>query len=127
MRVTETMKRLNVILVCQNVNSYLETMKIPDDLKKETLSISCVVHSIVEEEDAEEIEAMLNAMSVFYQVTQEDMAREQCKDTTLGIVYQYVTGREKLKSSTISRIKLKAIKRYSVQFDRLTFKQRVLQ
>ena len=65
--------------VCEVVNLYLDTTKIPDDMKKEALSISCMVQPIVEEEDAEEIEGMLNAVSVLNQVTPEDMAEEQKK------------------------------------------------
>ena len=42
-------------LVCKVVDEYLNTTKVPDDLKKEALSISCAIQSIVEEEDAEEI------------------------------------------------------------------------
>ena len=38
--------------VCEVLNSYLNTTKLPDDLKKETLSTSCTVQPIIEEEDA---------------------------------------------------------------------------
>ena len=50
--------------VCEVVDEYLNTTKVPDDLKKEALSISCTLQSIVEEEDAEEIQGMLNSVSV---------------------------------------------------------------
>ena len=46
------------------VDSYLDTTKIPDDPKKEALSISFVIQPIIEEEDPEEIEGMLNSVSV---------------------------------------------------------------
>ena len=59
------------------VDSYLDTTKIPDDLKKEALSISCVKQPIIEEKDTEEIESVLNSVSVLYQVTPEDKAEEQ--------------------------------------------------
>ena len=44
--------------VCEVVDSYLDTTKLPDDLKKEILSISCAVQPIIEEEDAEEVKDM---------------------------------------------------------------------
>ena len=36
-----------------------------------------MVQSLIEEEDAEEIEGMLNAVSVFNQITPEDMTEEE--------------------------------------------------
>ena len=38
--------------VCEVVDEYLNTTKVPDDLKKEALSISCTIQPIMEEEDA---------------------------------------------------------------------------
>ena len=64
-------------LVCEVVDEYLNTTKVPDDLKKEALSISCMVQSIVEEEDVEEIQVMFNSVSLLNQVTPEDMAEER--------------------------------------------------
>ena len=108
------------------VDEYLNTTKVPDDLKKEALSISCAAQSIVEEEDAEEIQGMLNSVSVLNPVTPEDIAEEQKRDPILGLVSQYVTAREKLKSLAIAKMKAKAVLKYLLQFDRLTFKQAVL-
>ena len=82
---------------CQVVDEYLNTAKVLDDLKKEALSISCIIQSIVEEEDAEEIQSMLNSVSVLNQVTPEDMVDHQKKDPVFGLVCPYVTAREKLK------------------------------
>ena len=96
-------------LVCEVVDEYLKTTKVPDDLKKEALSISCAIQLIMEEEDAEEIQGMLNSVSVLNQVTPEDMAEEQKRDPILGLVCQYVTAREKLKTLAISKIKSKAV------------------
>ena len=62
-------------LVCEVVDEYLNTTKVPDDLKKEPLSISCAIQLIMEEEDVEEIQGMLNSVSVLNQVTPEDMAK----------------------------------------------------
>ena len=74
----------------------------------------------------EEIRGMLNSVSVFNQVTPEDMAEEQKRDPILGLVCQYVTAGEKLKLLAIIKIKSKAVQKYLLQFDRLTFKQGVL-
>ena len=103
--------------ICEVVDEYLNTTKVPDGFKKEALSISCTVQSIVEEEDAEEIQGMLNSVSVLNQVTPEDMPEEQKGDLILGLVCPYVTAREKLKSSAITKIKSKAVRKYLLQFD----------
>ena len=63
--------------VCEVVNEYLNTTKVPDDLKREVLSIGCTIQPIIEEEDEEETQGMLNSVSVLIQVTPEDMAEEQ--------------------------------------------------
>ena len=108
------------------VDLYLDTTKSPDDLNKEACSISCVVKSIVVEENAEEIEGMLSALSLLNQVTLEDMAEEKRKDPILRLVCLNITAGEKLKSSDITEIKSKTVQKYLLQFDRLTFKQGVL-
>ena len=113
-------------LVCEVVDDYLNAMKVPDDLKKEALSTSCAIQPIMEEEDAEEIQGMLNSVSVLNQVTPEDMAEEQKRHPILGLVCQYVTAREKLKTLAISEIKFKVVQKYLLQFNRLTFKQGAL-
>ena len=95
--------------ICEVVNSYLNTTKIPDDLKKEPLSINCAVQPITEEEDTEEIEGMLNSVSVLNQVTLEDIAEGQKKDPILRLVCSYVTAGKALKSSAIAKIKSKEV------------------
>ena len=112
--------------VCEVVDEYLNTTKVPDNLKKVALSISCAIQPIIEEENAEEIQGMLNCASVLNEVIPEDMVEEQKREPILGLVCQYVTAREKLKTSAISKIKSKAVQKYLLQFDRLTFKQGVL-
>ena len=92
------------------VDEYLNTSKVPDDLKKEALLISCTIQPIIEEEeDAEEIQSVLNSVSVLNQLTPEDMAKEQKKDPILGLVCPYVTAGETLKSLAIAKIKSKAV------------------
>ena len=120
------MEVISYSLICEVGDKYLNTTKVLDDQKKEALSISCTVQLIVEEEDAEEIQGMLNSVSVLNLVTPEDMAEEQKRDPILGLVCPYVTAGEKLKSSAITKIKSKDIRKYLLQFDRLTFKQGVL-
>ena len=58
------------------------------DLKTEAQNISCVVQSIVEEEDKDEIVSKLNAVSIFEQATPEKMEEEQQKDPILELIYQ---------------------------------------
>ena len=111
--------------ICKVVDQILNTTKVPDDLKGEAQSISCVIQPIMEE-DADEIKGMLNSVFVLNQVTPEDMADEQKKDPILSLVCQYVIAREKLKTLAISKIKSKAVWKYLLQFDRLTFMQGVL-
>ena len=51
------------------------------------------------------------------------MAEEQKRDPILGLVCQFVIAREKLESSAIAKIKSKAVRKYFLEFGRLTFKQ----
>ena len=54
------------------------------------------------------------------------MAEEQPKDPTLELVYQWVTAGEKPKTLAIAKIKSKAVRKYLLQFKRLTTKKGVL-
>ena len=54
------------------------------------------------------------------------MAEEQQKDPTLKLVYQLVTAGEKPKTLAIAKIKSKAVRKYLLQFNRLTLKKGVL-
>ena len=56
-----------------------------------------------------EIQGMLNSVSVLNHVTPGGMAEEQKRDSMLGLVCQYVTAGEKLKTLAISKIKSKAV------------------
>ena len=88
------------MLVCEAFDQCLNGSKIPEDLKQEAQEISCVVQSIVEEEDKQEIDKIVsevNAFSVFGKVTPEEMKEEQQKDLILKLVYKQVTPGEKLK------------------------------
>ena len=112
-------------MVCEAVDLCLNSTKIPKDLKQEVQNISC---AIMEGEDMNEnkIVSSLNAVSTFEHVTQKQMAEEQQKDPTLELVYQLVTAGEKPKTSAIAKIKSKAVRKYLLQFDRLTLKKGVL-
>ena len=74
----------------------------------------------------DKIVSSVNAVSTFEHVTPEQMAEEQQKDPTLELVYQLVTAGEKPKTSAIAKIKSKAVRKYLLQFDRLTLKKGVL-
>ena len=109
--------------VCEAVDLYLNSTKIPEDLKQQV--VSC---AIMEEEDMNEdkIVSIINAVSTFEHVTPKQMSEEQQKDPTLKLVYQLVTAGEKPKTSAIAKIKSKAVRKYLFQFDRLTLKKGVL-
>ena len=106
--------------------------KIPEVLKQEAQDISCAVQSIVEEEyeqyeeEIKEIVSKVNAVSIFGKVLPEEMNEEQQKDSILGLVYKQVTASKKPKTSAITKIKSKAVRKYLLQFKRLTLKQCVL-
>ena len=119
-------------MVCEALDQCLNGSKIPEVLKQEAQDISCAVQTIVEEEDKlykEELKKVvseINAVSVFGNVCPEDMKEEQQKDLILGLVYKYVTGGEKPKTSAIAKLKSKAVRKYLLQFEWLTLKKGVL-
>ena len=119
-------------LVCEALDQCLNGSKIPKVLKQQTQDISCVVQSIVEEEDKQyeeelkEIVSEVNALSIFGKVSQDEMKEEQHKDPILGLVYKYVTADKKPKTLAIAKIKSKAVRKYLLQFERLTLKKGVL-
>ena len=113
-------------LVCEALDQCLNGSKIPRVPKQEAQGISCVVQSLVEEEDKEEIISSVNAVSIFGKITPEEMKEEQQKDLILKLVYKQVTAGEKLKSSAIAKVKSKAVRKYLLQFDWLTLKKGVL-
>ena len=54
------------------------------------------------------------------------MKEEQQKDLILGLGYKYVTAGKKPKTSAITKMKSKAVRKYLLQFERLTLKKGVL-
>ena len=113
-------------MVCEAVDQCLNSAKIPEGLKHKAQNISCVVQTVIEEEDNDEIVSTVNAASIFVQITPGKMAEEQQKDPTHKQVYQQVTVGEKPKTLAIAKIKSKAVRKYLLQFDRLTIKKGVL-
>ena len=111
--------------ICEAVDLCLNSIKIPEDLKQRVQDISC---AIMEKEDMNEdkIVSSLNAVSTLKHVTPKQMSEEQQKDPTLELVYQLVTAGEKPKTSAIAKIKSKAVRKYLLQFERLTLKKGVL-
>ena len=120
------------LVVCEALDQCLNGSKIPEVLKQKAQDISCVVQSIVEEEDIQneeelkEIVSKVNAVSVFGKVSPEEIKEEQQKDPILGLVYKYVTAVEKPKTSAIAKMKSKAVRKYLLQFEWMTLKKGVL-
>ena len=54
------------------------------------------------------------------------MKEEQQKDLILKLIYKQVTAGEKPKTSAITKVKSKAVRKYLLQFDQLTLKRGVL-
>ena len=65
-------------------------------------------------------------LSVFGKVTPEEMKEEQQKDPIVKLVYKQVTVGEKPKTSAITKVKSKAVRKYLLQFDQLTLKKGLL-
>ena len=113
-------------LVCEALDQCLNGSKIPEVLKHEAQQISCVVQSIVEEEDKQEMKEIVSEVdvfSIFGKVSPEKMKEEQQKDPILELIYKQVTAGEKPKTSAITKMKYKADRKYLLQFDRLTLKK----
>ena len=68
----------------------------------------------------------MDAVSVFGKVSLEEMKEEQQKDQILELIYRQVTAGEKPKTSAITKVKSKALRKYLLQFNRLTLKKGVL-
>ena len=122
---SEEFEVISYLLVCKAVDLCLNSLKIPKDLKQGVQNVSC---AIMEEEDITEnkIVSSVNAVSTFEHVTPKQMSEEQQKDPTLELVYQLVTAGEKPKTSAIAKIKSKAVRKYLLQFNRLTMEKGVL-
>ena len=72
--------------VCEALDQCFNGSKIPEVLKQEAQEISCMVQSIVEEEDKQEIDKIvskIDAVSISGKVTPEEMKEEQQKDLIL--------------------------------------------
>ena len=68
----------------------------------------------------------VDAVSIFCKVSLEEMKEEQQKYLILKLIYKQVTAGEKPKTSAITKIKSKAVRKYLLQFDQLTLKRGVL-
>ena len=111
--------------VCEAVDLYLNSIKIPEDLKQEARIFSCAIKE-EEEENENKIVSSLNVVSTFQHITPQQMAEEQQKDPTLELLYQLFTAGKKTKTLAIAKIKSMAVREYLLQFDRLTMKRGVL-
>ena len=79
---------ISYLLVCEAMHQCFNSSKIPEDLNQKAQDIRCVVQSIVEEENKEEIVSTVNAVSVFGKVTLEETKEEQQKDPILELIYK---------------------------------------
>ena len=114
---SDRVKTIPYSSVCEALDQCLNGSKSPEVLKQEAQEISCAVQSIVEEEDKQEIDKIVSevdAVSVFGKVTPEEMKEEQQKDPILELVYKQVTAGEKLKTSAITKVKSKAVRKKGV-------------
>ena len=93
--------------VCEAVDLYLNSAKIPKDLKQEAQNINCTIMED-EDENENEIVSSLNGVSIFEHITPEQMAKEQQKDPTLELVFQLVTAGKKAKKIGYSKDKIKS-------------------
>ena len=106
--------------VCEALDQCLNGSKIPEVLKQEAQEISCAVQSIVEEEYKQEINEIVSevdAVSIFGKVSPEEMKEEQQKDPILKLIYKQVTAGKKPKTSAITKVKSKAVRKYLLQFN----------
>ena len=68
----------------------------------------------------------MDAVSIFGKVTPVEVKEEQQKDLILELVYKQVTAGEKHKTSAITKVKSKAVRKYLLQFDQLILRKGVL-
>ena len=65
-------------------------------------------------------------LSLLLNLLHQNKWQKSSKNPTLELVYQLVTAGEKPKTLAIAKIKSKAVRKYLLQFDRLTLKKGVL-
>ena len=65
----------------------------------------------------------MDAVSIFGKVTPEEMKEEQQKDPILKMGYRQVTAGKKFKTSAITKVKSKSVRKYLLQFNQLTLKK----
>ena len=117
------------LTVCEALHQCLNGSKIPKVLKQEAQQISCAVQSIVEEEYKQEINEIVSevdAVSIFGKVSPKEMKEEQQKDPILKLIYKQVPAGGRPKTSAITKVKSKAVRKYLLQFDQLTLKKGVV-
>ena len=109
--------------VCTLLNQQLESSKIPHDVK-------CNVQEIGEQletlNEIPSIQASVNSIAVFNQISPEIMAQHQCSDNQLSSAYQYVEDGKKPTNKSIYKVRSKSSCKLLLGFSRLTLKQGVL-
>ena len=72
------------------------------------------------------IQASVNSIAVFNQISPEIMAQHQCSDNQLSLAYQYVEDGKKPTNKSIYKVRSKSSRKLLLGFSRLTLKQGVL-
>ena len=109
--------------VCTLLNQQLKSSKIPHDVK-------CNVQEIGEQletlNEIPSIQASVNSVAVFNQISPEIMAQHQHSDNQLSLAYQYVEDGKKPTNKSIYKVRSKSSHKLLLGFSRLTLKQGVL-
>ena len=72
------------------------------------------------------IQASVNSIAVFNQISPEIMAQHQCNDNQLSLAYQHVEDGKKPTNRLIYKVRSKSSRKLLLGFGRLTLKQGVL-
>ena len=109
--------------VCTLLNQQLKSSKIPHDVK-------CYVQEIGEQLEVvngtTNIQASVNSVTVFNQISLEIMAQHQHSDNQLSLAYQHAEDGKKPTNRIIYKVRSKSSHKLLLGFSRLTLKQGVL-
>ena len=109
--------------VCTILNQQLKSSKIPHDVKCNVQEIGEQLETINE---IPSIQACVNSIAVFNQISPEIMAQHQCSDNQLSLAYQHVEDGKKPTNKIIYKVRSKSSHKLLLGFSRHTLKQGVL-
>ena len=109
--------------VCTLLNQQLKSSKIPHDVKCNVQEIGEQLETINE---IPSIQASVNSIAIFNQISPEIMAQHQCSDNQLSLAYQHVEDGKKPTNRIIYKVRSKSSHKLLLGFSRLTLKQGVL-